>query len=166
MGKELRIYPGIGISHLGDHPSAFFLSPEVPEIGPLELTGDDAISAIAAYRADGQVRRQGARFRVYEVETDASGKITQHREITADDANIEWRVELGNQKADAGKFSSEDEPETGSKRNPGVPSDQLVIRPVFPPIAGKNKSAAATRPDNSRARTSTLENCAPIIRGG
>jgi hypothetical protein len=147
MAKEFRIYPGIGIARLGDHPDSFFLSPEVPGLGPLELTGDDSVSAITAYRAGGQVRRQGARFRIYEVDVDAAGNITQHREVTADETTtIEWRVELANQKADAGKFVSEDTPESGSKRNPGVASDQLVISPIFPPIGGINKRKVASQP--------------------
>ncbi|MER8513710.1 LodA/GoxA family CTQ-dependent oxidase [Mesorhizobium sp. M1060] len=145
MATELRIYPGIGIARLGDHPTAFFLSPEVPGIGPLELTDDDTISPISVHRAGGQVRRQGARFRVYEVESDASGTVTKYREITSKEAKIEWGVELANQKADAGRFSSEDVPEGGTKRNPGVSSDQLVIKPEFPSIVGNNQSAVANR---------------------
>jgi hypothetical protein len=145
MAKELRIYPGIGIARLGDHLTKFFLSPEVPGKGPLELTADDSISEIATHRAGGQVRRQGARFRVFEVETDPSGTITQAREITADDAKIEWRVELANSKAEAGRFENEDLPESGVKRNPNVASDQLIIRPQFPPISGKSQSATAAQ---------------------
>lgn len=146
MAKELRIYPGIGIARLGDHPSAFFLSPEVPGVGALELTDDDAVTPITAHRADGQVRRQGARFRIYEIETDAAGAITQHREITSAEAKIEWHVELANSKAEAGKFASEDIPEAGAKRNPGVASDQLFIKPIFPTITGNNQSATAAQP--------------------
>ncbi|MBH5390520.1 LodA/GoxA family CTQ-dependent oxidase [Bradyrhizobium diversitatis] len=145
MAKQLRIYPGIGIARLGNHPDAFFLSPEVPGIGPLELTADDSVSVVATCRANGQVRRQGARFRIYELELDATGTITHHREITSDEATIEWRVELANQKADAGRFASEDTPESDTKRNPGVASDQLVIRPVFPPIAGENRTVTASQ---------------------
>ncbi|MBR1154273.1 LodA/GoxA family CTQ-dependent oxidase [Bradyrhizobium sp. JYMT SZCCT0428] len=145
MAKELRIYPRIGIARLGNHPDSFFLSPEVADIGPLELTADGSITAVTAHRADGQVRRQGARFRVYEVDSDASGAITQFREITADEAEIEWHVELANQKAAAGRFRSEDTPEDDDiKRNPGVDSDKLIIRPQFPGIAGKDQFAAAT----------------------
>jgi hypothetical protein len=144
MAKELRIYPGIGIARLGDHPDKFFLGPEVPGKGPLELTDDGSITEIATHRADGQVRRQGARFRVFEVETDASGAISQAREITADDATIEWHVELANSKAEAGRFEDEDLPESNVKRNPNVASDQLIIRPKFPPITGKSQSATAT----------------------
>ena len=144
MAKELRIYPGIGIARLGDHPTSFFLSPEAPGAGPLELTNDDTIKPITTHREGGSVRRQGARFRVYEVETNAAGAVVNSREITADDAKIEWRVELANTKAAAGRFSSEDTPESDEERNPGVPVAELAIKPQFPPISGKDKSATAT----------------------
>lgn len=145
MAKELRIYPGIGIARLGNHPTDYFIAPEVPGMGPLEPTVDGTFTPVQSFRAGGAVRRQGARFRIFEVETDATGGVVQHREITADDATIVWHVELANQKADAGHFVSESTPEdTGNKRNPNVPSDQLIIKPVFPSISGKDQSAVAS----------------------
>jgi L-Lysine epsilon oxidase N-terminal/L-lysine epsilon oxidase C-terminal domain len=147
MARELRIYPGIGIARLGDHPSSYFLSPEVPGLGPLEITNDDSLRTVENFRADGSVRRQGARFRVFEVETSATGEVLQHKEIVADGTTIEWKVELANQKAAAGKFKSEATPEDKTNpRNPGVSDDDLVIKPTFQTISGKNKAVTASKP--------------------
>lgn len=145
MAKEYRIYPGIGISRLGNSPESFFLSPEIPGLGPLELTADDAPTPVGKYKdATGFVRRQAARFRIFEFDTDSSGKTT-FREITAaNGTQIEWRVELANEKSAAGKFVDENTPEdTANLRNPNVPQAELIIKPVFAPISGASQTVTA-----------------------
>lgn len=152
MPKILSIYPGIGIARLGDSQSDFFLAPEVPGAGPLELTADDRVTPITAQRdGDGRLRRQGVRFRVLEVETDAAGTVVGTREITAADAQIEWHVEIAHEKAAAGRFISETNPESTTKRNPGVAGDQLIIRPTCPPIAGADQTVTASSPGRFKA---------------
>jgi len=147
MPTTLRIYPGIGIARLGQSRDEVFLAPEVPGLGPLELTADDSLVPIAGVRAqDGLLRRQGARFRIFEIETDDNGVLIGSREISSAQATIEWKVELANQKAASGRFAGESMPEAAQKRNPGIPDDQLVIRPVFSSIAGPNRVVQATTP--------------------
>jgi hypothetical protein len=146
VAKEFRIYPGIGIARLGNSPDSFFLSPEVPDLGPLELRADDAIDPVNTYKdANRKLRRQAARFRVYEVETDANGAETFTEVVNGSGVSIVWHVELANEKAAAGWFVSEDLPEDPNKRrNPDATRDDLTIRPTFPAISGANQVATAT----------------------
>jgi hypothetical protein len=146
MTKEYKIYPGIGISRLGDSPDSFFLSPELPGLGPLELTADDSPKSVGNYKdANGFVRRQAARFRIFEFDTDGTGRTTSREIISGSGTQIEWRVELANEKSAAGKFINEDVPEDTAKlRNPDVAQSDLVIKPVYAPISGANQTVTAS----------------------
>lgn len=81
------IHPAIGICRLGDSPAGFFLGPEVPGHHPLPPGGFKD--------GEGRVLRQAARFRVFGFNRD--GQVVA--ELTADDAEITWRVHLANKKA-------------------------------------------------------------------
>lgn len=84
---KAAIYPPIGVARVGNSEEEFFLAPEVPDPLP-EKPG--------FYRdATGALKRQAARFRVYGL--NAAGVAV--RELTADDAKIEWQVHLANKKA-------------------------------------------------------------------
>lgn len=117
--REYRIHPGIGVARLGnstkDGEEGYFIGPEAPGVVPIPggpyKDGDDMI------------RRQGARFRIYEYSYDDSGKLTGIREITADDAEINWIVHLVNKKAAAERFP----PGGQGERNPGVNRADLTI---------------------------------------
>jgi L-Lysine epsilon oxidase N-terminal/L-lysine epsilon oxidase C-terminal domain/Iron-containing redox enzyme len=83
---SVAIFPPIGIARLGESTSDYFLGPE--------LNPDE--ERPASYRdAEGKIKRQAARFHVFGF--DARGTLV--REITADDAEIEWSVQLANKKA-------------------------------------------------------------------
>ena len=43
MARQLKIYPGIGIARVGNSADEFFLAPEIPGVGPQELTADDSV---------------------------------------------------------------------------------------------------------------------------
>ncbi|MFA6557162.1 MAG: LodA/GoxA family CTQ-dependent oxidase [Candidatus Obscuribacterales bacterium] len=144
MASKYSIYPGIGIARVGNSPDSFFLSPEVSDLGPIEYKTDDSIEAVVKYKDNqGRLRRQAARFRIIETTTDAAGNTTW-QEITSADATIEWSVQLGNEKAAAGRFVSENNPESGQVRNPNVATADLTISPVFPIISGNDKTVIAT----------------------
>jgi hypothetical protein len=84
---KAAIYPPIGVARVGNCENEFFLAPEVPYPLP-EPPG--------FYRdGEGALKRQAARFRVYGI--DANGVAV--RELTADDATIEWQVHLANKKS-------------------------------------------------------------------
>ena len=84
---RVAIYPGIGIARVGNSPDAFFFGPET--IGEARI--DDT-----NYRdAQGRIKRQAARFRIYGL--NAAGEVV--KEITAADGEIAWSVHVANHKA-------------------------------------------------------------------
>src|SRR5262249_14373913 len=101
-----RIHPAIGVARLGDSPDDYLIGPDAPGIAPA-FTRPDAVSQGEAHSRDAQqrIKRQGARFRIYEYAPDATGALKAVREITAVDADIQWEVRLGNRKAAAPQFN-------------------------------------------------------------
>src|SRR5436305_1800996 len=59
LGRIVRcaIYPPVGITRVGNSPSRYFLSPEVPGVRPLPEGGYKDV--------EGRILRQGVRYRVY-----------------------------------------------------------------------------------------------------
>jgi L-Lysine epsilon oxidase N-terminal/L-lysine epsilon oxidase C-terminal domain len=167
MTKEYRIYPGIGISRLGNSPDSFFLSAEIPGLGPLELTADDSPKPVGTYKdANGFVRRQATRFRIFEFDTDSSGKTTSKEITVGNGTQIEWRVELANEKSAAGKFVDETTPEdTANPRNPNVPESDLIIKPVFVPISGASQAVTASPEGKFKGQTVFLGELRTDARG-
>jgi hypothetical protein len=127
MQRSYAIHPGIGIARVGDSPEDYFVGPEAPGCPPSLAKPDSPAKSDGLYKdGQGRVKRQGARFRIFETTTDDSGKHRAVREITAADAKVEWTVHLANAKAAAPSFTfSADEPVT--RRNAGIPEHQLVI---------------------------------------
>jgi len=100
MHRMYRIHPAIGVARLGNSPTDYFLGPESPRIVPPLVAADAPPDAKATRRdAEGRIKRQGQRFRIFEHTLGSDGAITSSREITADDATITWRVHLANSKA-------------------------------------------------------------------
>ncbi len=132
---KAAIFPPIGIGRVGNSDDDFFLGPEVPDPLP-EKPG--------FYRdAKGALKRQAARFRIYGL--NAAGVAV--RELTADEAKIEWHVHLANKKAAWYQFQlALDIPEAADApptllRN-GTVSDRasLAIDPKPRSISGINQS--------------------------
>ncbi|QEH38127.1 L-lysine 6-oxidase [Aquisphaera giovannonii] len=83
------IYPPIGIARVGNSPDDYFIGPEVPD-PPARPPG--------CYRdAEGRLKRQAARFRVYGV--DARGRIVRDLTAKGSGATVRWSVKLANTKA-------------------------------------------------------------------
>lgn len=128
------VYPCIGIARVGNSPDGFFIGPEAPGEVPRPDGGFKD--------SEGRVKRQAARFRVYGLSK--SGKVI--REITADEAEITWRVHLANRKA--GWYQFLNAMDLGPKyaiaaglRNRTVTGDerkQLVIDPGPRTITGRD----------------------------
>lgn len=101
-----RIHPAIGIARVGNaDPADYFLGPERPN---QQITGSrDAGTAVPPFKSDGLIKRQAARFRIWEyVEED--GVLSPSRELTLGDANaveLVWTVHLANRKASFLKFN-------------------------------------------------------------
>jgi hypothetical protein len=84
---RLAIYPAIGIARVGNSPTDFFYGPEIP--GQFPEDEQD-------YRdKEGRIKRQAARFRIYAL--DKNDQIL--REITVEDAHINWSVHVANKKS-------------------------------------------------------------------
>ena len=142
MGKNTRdtaivraaVYPGIGVARIGDAESAFYIGPEVtePQKRPPSYYRDES----------GAMKREAARFRIYGY--NAAGEVV--REITYDDADIQWTAHLANRKADWYRFiTAMDIPETKDltliQRNAKVRNrSSLVIDPGPRSIRGANES--------------------------
>ena len=104
-----KIHPAIGVARVGNAPeSEFFLGPERPNE---PSTGSvDAGTVVPPFKAGGQIKRQAARFRVWEY-LDNDGVWTPSREVTGlddDVVDLTWVVHLANRKAAFFKLMGED----------------------------------------------------------
>lgn len=62
------------VARVGNHGSAFFVGPETPGSPGVELAADDTETPVTAYKGR-RVKRQAARFRVFEYDEDAAGNL-------------------------------------------------------------------------------------------
>ncbi len=84
----IGIYPPIGISRVGSASVEHaFYAPEVPGVSPEPVDGFKDGTA--------KIKKQAQRFYLYGF--NQSGQVV--KEITADDAQIEWKVRVANTKA-------------------------------------------------------------------
>ena len=134
----IKVHPSIGIARVGNAPDELYYAPEVP--GELPNPG-------SSFRdSKGRIKRQACRFRIYGY--DASGQVV--RELTADDGDITWRVEVANLKAGWYAFVNAMDLPSGmaiaeARRNPqyrGDARNQLDIVPGSRSISGRNVSGA------------------------
>jgi hypothetical protein len=98
MGRRFRIHPAVGVARVGNAPvNAFYIGPEHPDIPANWSDGK-----FQSFRdAEGRIKRQAARFRVFEYQEDEQGQISlpHEVEIGPDVVKIEWRVHVANKKA-------------------------------------------------------------------
>src|SRR5262249_50179276 len=106
--RQYRIQPGIGIARVGnairrdDDNDFYFVGPEFPDVAanidPLSGT-----QGTFKTTADGRVRPQAARFRIFEYEKQADGTFQPIGEVKVSDVSrtvsINWTVHLANRKA-------------------------------------------------------------------
>jgi hypothetical protein len=145
------IYPPIGIARVGNSKEGFFLAPEVPDPLP-EPPG--------FYRdKEGALKRQAARFRIYGL--NAAGVAV--RELTADDATIEWQVHLANTKASWYQFQlaldipeAADAPPTLLRNGTVTDRASLNIDPGPRRISGKNQHGKKYAFDNGTFMDTTV----------
>jgi len=130
--EKVAIHPSIGIARIGNSGEEFFIGPEVV---------DPDAQGHSYYRAaDGSLKRQAARFRIYGY--DADGRLVG--ELTPDaDVAIRWTVHLANQKSAWYQFHLPlDLPEADAApssllRNAGVSARaDLIIDPGPRSVAG------------------------------
>ena len=130
------IHPGIGIARVGDAETEFYMGPEVTSLAQHDASD---------YRdGSGALKREAARFRIYGF--NAAGEVV--RELTVNNAKIEWTAHIANRKADWFRFiTAMDIPETEDltliRRNAdlqGADREQLVIDPGNRSISGASKA--------------------------
>src|SRR4029079_7966211 len=144
-----RIHPAVGIARVGNSADGFFLGAENFLEGDIELARDGSEKPLTSYKdSAGRLKRQVARFRVFEFERDAGGE-RLIREVTAsDDVTITWRVELANLKT---KESAGDDgilpgPRTITGKNARpVGFDSGKFRGCLPVYLGELRTDAAGR---------------------
>jgi hypothetical protein len=135
LKKVYRIHPAIGIARLGDSPADYFVGPEAPGVLPLLNQVDEPSFARGNYKDEAhRIKRQGARFRVYEYTYDSSKVLQGVREITVAEGRVEWSVHLANGKAAGPRFD-----DTG-RRNKGVPVKDLIIDAKLQKISGSSRA--------------------------
>jgi hypothetical protein len=139
MGTVYKIHPAIGIARLGNHPTSFFVGPESSGSPGLEIGADGAETTLTAYKAAGRIKRQAARFRVFEYDEAADGRLELRGEVSAD-TQVDWTVDLVNRKAALDRTVGPARP-----RNTGVADRRtLVIRNPQPVvICGASQPAAS-----------------------
>ena len=129
------IHPAIGIARVGNSETGFFIGPEVTDPEPFKPG--------FAKDSTGALKRQAARFRVYAY--NAAGEPVV--ELTADNAEIEWTVQVANNKAAWYQFQlALDIPEASSADPSNLRNAQeadrskLAISPKARSITGAKKS--------------------------
>jgi hypothetical protein len=141
-----RIHPAIGVARVGNaDPDDFFVGPERP--GQAVVGASGVGTAAPPFKSGGKVKRQAARFRVWEY-VDKGGVWTPSREVNLDDKDVvdlTWTVHVANKKASFFTFNGL----AGSpllpkqpgrvRRNAGVPDRRtLEIDPLPRVIAGRS----------------------------
>lgn len=135
--ESIAIHPAIGIARVGNSAEGYFIAPEVIGQTPEDDEG---------YRDDqNHIKRQVPRFRIYATLT--SGEV---REITADEAEINWRVEVANLKSGWYEFQhcmdlppeQVFEPPQRNADFDGDDRERLSIRPSARQISGRNMTSA------------------------
>ena len=144
------IHPAIGIARVGDSKDEFYIGPETDR--------PPAIEPGAMKDATGALKREAARFRVYGY--NAAGEAVE--ELTAQNADVSWRVHVANSKAawyqfqialDIPEAGNPDDAEPSNRRNAsvqGADRAKLVIDPGARTISGPDQSGAKYRFDSGK----------------
>lgn len=142
--KKVAIYPAIGIARVGNSPE-YFLASDIP--------GKASYPDGGFKDGDNLFKKQVPRFRIYALDENDQPLY----EITADTADIEWRVHIANRKAAWYQFNNAldlgDKSIPSTKRNGGVfgdDRDHLVIDPGSRSISGTNISGKEYQFDSGK----------------
>jgi hypothetical protein len=165
MAKVYKIHPAIGFARVGNSPE-ILLGPELP--------GKHAAADDGKYRdAAGRLRRQGARFWVYETDDANFAQAAQHIQAGAGQVSkIEWTVHLKNKKAAWFVFDGiKGEGPAGYAadhplRNPTVANrDSLIIDPLARSISADG-TARTHEISKGTSATPANENWPPAFSVG
>jgi hypothetical protein len=158
---RFKIHPAIGVARVGDSPDEFYLAPEQAGAMPKELTADGGEQPVTKFKdAQGRVKRQAARFRVYVYDDE----LKRGRELKAGEqittvywktgqtlvghvTDITWTAYLANKKASWYEFQQldgehgygADHPLRNSKITNPDERQQLIIDPGPQTVSYSNK---------------------------
>lgn len=150
--ERFKIYPSIGIARLGGSPNQFFLCPESNNSLGIEIDNTGNESEIKNFKdSTGLIKRQGARFRVFELNSTTG----EYLPIDMNLVSVEWNVHLVNKKA--GVTRPPAPPLTPSNvplpQRPSNPQE-LIIDSGEKKIIGKNQGGIAF--NNGKYKTDTV----------
>ena len=133
--RLFRIHPAIGVARVGDSVDGSYLGPELVGATADLSDAQQSTPSNGRYKDDKTpkgVKRQVARFRVYEYERDASGVWVATREVTSADVDLKWSVHLANRKAAGPKIF-----ESGRRNDLVSDRDTLIINgdPTSGPVS-------------------------------
>src|SRR5262249_32602532 len=147
-----KIHPAIGIARVGDHPDGFFVGPELayaPELagaselkgaspGDLDENGQDI--PFTTFKKGNQIRRQGARFRIFAYDQGPGITLTNPREVVpAANVEITWTVELCNRKAGWDQRIGM----PGRRNNDVSDRIKLIVGPIKRSLSGAHQTSEA-----------------------
>ena len=134
MATTFEIHPSVGVARAGNSPE-FFVGPE-PDGTPPTRYRDKT----------GRLLRQAARFRVFECDRAADGRLRSAVEVTADRGSIQWTVHLANRKGAAPEFppTPSRAPRQGGRLRNAKQADRadLVVDPGPATLTGPGQHAA------------------------
>ncbi len=147
MTTIFKIHPAIGITRVGDGDQ-FFVGPERQGHPGIEIAADGSESTLQNYKSGGRIKRQAARFRVFQYEQEDDGTLRLVGEVKSPLVSIEWNVTLVNSKAAGNSIVAViDETRSvllpnGSPRNPTITDrDSLIINGGTRSISGNNQES-------------------------
>ena len=97
MAKIYKIHPAIGVARLGNDPNTFYIGPETAGSPGIEIDASGSESPVTSYKDNGRVKRQAARFRVFEYDQELDGTLRLVGEVDAE-TQVAWTVGLVNRK--------------------------------------------------------------------
>lgn len=149
MKTTYKIYPGIGVARIGNS-NKYYIGPESP-----------SVSTKGPFKDRGKIKKQAARFRVYEFEIDEYGHEKIIKEIVeTDSVKIDWDVHLANKKAASIAFPKE----LRNVRNPGYDQSKLVIE-GRDSISGTNKKTDDIVGQIQFVKNNRLEGKSDVVLG-
>lgn len=149
--ERFKIYPSIGIARLGGSPNQYCLCPESNNSLGIEIDNLGNENEVKNFKdTSGLIKRQGARFKVYELNS-ATG---EYLPIDMNLVSVKWNVHLVNKKAGVTRPAA---PPTSPSNVPlplrTTDPQELIIDSGELEIEGKNQNNVAL---NGKYKTDTV----------
>lgn len=133
---QFKIFPSIGIARLGGSPDSFYLAAEKENSLGTEIDAAGNEKELALFKDNHLIKRQGARFRVFELNTANN----TYEPVDMNSVSVKWSVHLVNKKA---AIQRPDVPLAQPPTPPLTPDPSVSNRMIDPgekSITGKNQT--------------------------